>query len=200
MSALFGEYDIRFAQVEEVDERLAQRGYEGERTAHQHHRCPQLAAVGEDRHRLHRHGTEDRGRDIALRRILGDEVLYVCLAEYAAARGDGIGLRGLPCQRIQCRHIHIEQHRHLVYEGSRATGTVAIHAQVFRLALLEEHDLGILATDINHRGHLGVTVLHILGCRHHLLHEVQSLALGHAHGHRAGEADAVLHLLTQLLA
>ena len=186
--------------MEEVDERLAQRGYEGERTAHQHHWRPQLAAVGKGRHRLHCHGTEDGGSDIALRRILGDEVLYVGLAEYATARGDGIGLRGLTCQCIQRRHIHIEQHRHLVDEGSRATGTVAIHAQVFRPALLEEHNFGILAADINHRGHLGVAVLHILGCCHHFLHEVQPLALGHTHGHRAGEADAILHLLTQFLA
>ena len=45
-----------------------------------------------------------------------------------------------------------------------------------------------------------MAVLHILGCCHHLLHEVQPLSLGHAHGHRAGEADAVLHLLTHRLA
>ena len=35
-------------------------------------------------------------------------------------------------------------------------------------------------------------MLHVFGCSYHLLHEVITIAFGHAHSHRAREADAAL--------
>ena len=58
--------------------------------------------------------------------------------------------------------------------------------------MLEEHDLGILAAYVDERGNLGMTMLHVFGSSHHLLHEVITVAFGHAHSHRAREADAAL--------
>ena len=37
-----------------------------------------------------------------------------------------------------------------------------------------------------------MTMLHVFGSSHHLLHEVITVAFGHTHSHRAREADAAL--------
>ena len=106
--------------------------------------------MGQCHYRLHRHGVEDGGGDVLAPDVPGHQVLDVGLAEDAASRGNGIDLRA-PCgQAVQVGHVHAQDDGHLVDERAGASRTIAVHAQVFGLAVLEEYHLGVFAPDVYH--------------------------------------------------
>lgn len=188
--AVVGEQKGVVGEAEVVGEGLAQGRQEGKRSAAEQQRRTERAAARKGHDRLHGYGVEDRGGDVGGRHVTADEVLHVGLREDAASRRDGVDAFGLQGQFTQARHLDAQQQGHLVDEGARAAGAVAVHAQV-GAALVEEHHLGVLAADVDQHGGLRVAVPHVLRGGHDLLHELRTEAFGRAHAHRSG--DGRLH-------
>ena len=143
---------------------------------------------------------KDTGGNVAARSVLGHQVLNVGLAKHAATRGNGVDALRLQGQAVEFVNAHIEQYGHLVDKRSRASGAVAVHAQVGALALAEEHHFGVLAAYVNHRCYLWMLLLHVACGAHHFLYEGQSgtFRQAHAYAARYGEADGhVAHRLAQ---
>ena len=90
-------------------------------------------------------------RNVGATYVLGDKVLDISLAENAAPRRYRISPFGAQGKVVQLVNTDIQKHGHLVDEGSRAAGAVAVHAQVGSMSVLEEHHLGVLAADIDER-------------------------------------------------
>ena len=174
-----------------VAESLAQRREEGERTAAEQDRSLEVDAMGESHHRLHGDGVEDAGSDVSLGQVARHEVLDVRLGEYTAAGSHRVYVSGLHGQLAHLLVVHAHQHAHLVDECTRAAGTVAIHAQL-HFSTMEEDDLGVLATDVDERLGLGMCILGIDGCSHHLLYKLSPELFGGSHAHAARYAEAHL--------
>ena len=169
--AVFGNDKVLRLQVQIVHKGAAQGRNKRQRAAAQQYGCMDVAAVGQRHHGLYRHGMEDGGGNVCLADVLGNEVLDVGLAEYAAARGNGVGMFGLEGQFVKSRHVYIQYDGHLVDKGPRAAGTVAVHAQSRGFGIFKEYDFGVLAADVNHGAHLRVVVLYGLGGGHYFLDE-----------------------------
>ena len=165
-------------QVEVVDERLAQRWQEGQRPAAEEHRSAYVTAVRQRNNGLYGHGMEYRRGKILARGVLGRKILYIGLGKYAAARRYGIDVCRIARQFVQTLGRSVEQHRHLVDEGTRTAGTVAVHTHVGCAAVIEEYHLGILTADVDDGSRRGIVTLHVCRGCDHLLYEVDLAALG----------------------
>ena len=175
-------------ELEIVGEGFAQGGEEGERTAAEQDGGGEIAAVAERGDGLHGDAVEDARSDIALGQVARHEVLDVGLGEYAASGGHRVEVGRLHGEVVHLLVAAAHEHRHLVDEGTRTTGAVAVHAQLHRLAV-EEHHFGVLTADIDERLGLGITVAGEDGGRYDLLYECGAQLLGRGHAHRTGDAQ-----------
>ena len=137
--------------------------------------------MGQGDHRLHGHRVEDGGRNVLTAHVLGHQVLDIRLAEYPATRGYGVDFRAAGGQAIQFFHLHTQYDSHLVDEGTRAARTIAVHAQVLRLLVLEEDHLGVFPADVYQGLHSGICLADGMRGRHHLLHKRKGILFRHAH-------------------
>lgn len=140
---------------------------------------------------------ENRGGNVGERDVATDQV-WMSVSKYTASGSDGMDVIGLQGQFVQSLDAHAQQYSHLVYEGSRAAGTVPVHAQVDILALKEDY-LGILSTDVDQGRGFGVSFLSVPGGGYHLLYKPGLQLFGRAHTYRAGDGDGRSHV-AQLLA
>ena len=173
---------------------LAQGGDERQRSAAEQYGGSDVASMGERDHGLHGHGMKDRGGNVLLGHVLGYQVLYVRLAEYAAAGSDGINPAGVLRQLIHVFHIHAKDNRHLVYECACPSGTVPIHAEVFRFRIFKEYHFGVLSANVYHGAYLRIIRLHRLGGCHNFLDKRDACQFGKAHAHRARHFHAGLDI------
>ena len=85
--------------------------------------------------------------------------------------------------------VTTHEHGHLVDEGPRATGTVAVHSQLHALTV-EEYHLSVLTTNIDERLRLRITVSGEDGGRNDLLHELRAQTICRGHTHRACDTQS----------
>ena len=162
----------------------------GERSTTEQHRRLQRTAMSECRDGLHGNGMEDRSCYISLRDIAADEILDIGLGKDSATRSHGIDTGRRQGFVAQFLIADSKQCRHLVDEGSRASGTVTVHAQL-GVAPLEEHYLGVLTAYIDECLRLGMQPSHIGHGRYNLLYKgrLQLLRRSHAHASRNMHPD-----------
>ena len=182
------EVRVLVAQTERLLKPLLQRLEEEQRTAEEQHIALDLASLCQTGQGLVDDRLENRRRDVLLARALVEQRLDVALGEYAAAGGDGIQTLGMLCQLIQLGRGDVEQNRHLVNKGTRAAGTRAIHS-LFQLSG-QEHDLGVLAAQLDDNVRLRDKPSDAFSRRKDLLHEVDAARLGDAKSGRTGDRDA----------
>ena len=204
-----GEVGVCVVQPQGFLETVLQALEEEQRAAEEQHIALDLASLREAGDRLVDHGLENRCRDVLLARAVIEERLDVRLGEHAAAGCDGIDLLCVLGKFVQLGRRHVEQHRHLVDEGARAARARAVHA-LLQLAG-QEHDLGVLAAQLDDHVRLRHVHADRLAGGKHFLHEVDVRGLGDAEARRARDRTAqrgvradgftrILHQLNRLFA
>ena len=164
-------YHFVFRKVQVIHKSFAQSRYEGKRTAAEEQRSRDVLSMRKCDDGLHGHGVKDAGSNVGAVHILGQQILDVGLAEYAAARGDGIDAMSLQGQLIEFVNRYVQQDGHLVDERTGTSGAVAVHAKVGALAFTKEDHLGIFSANVNHGGDGRIIVFHIASGTHHFLQE-----------------------------
>ena len=155
--------------------------------------------MGQRHYSLDGHCVENRSGDIFPADIPGNEILDVRLAEHPAPRGHRIYPSCLECQVTEHIHRDIEDNGHLVNESPGATGAVAVHPEISRIARTEEDHLGILPADVYHRGYTGIVLPDGIRRRHDFLDKRQPRLLRHPHSDRAREAHRHFRITCFLL-
>lgn len=184
------EQHVGLLQVQIVDKGPAQGGEERERPAAEEDGRRYVAAVGQRDDGLHRYGVEHRSGNVLAAGILRQQVLNIRLAEHATPRSDGVYVLRPEGQFVELVRLHAQQDGHLVDEGPRTAGAVAVHAHVGGLSVAEEDHLRVLAPYVDHRLGPGAGAAHVVRGGHHLLHEVQAASLGNTHADRARQVQA----------
>ena len=186
----FTEHDkVGIVHFQVFSERLPQGRKKCQRAAAKQDGRRKVAPVAKGCHRLHGNAVEYAGCNVAFRQVARHEVLYVGLGKDAAA-----GRHRIQSGRGHCLVVHLavgatHQHCHLINESSRATGAVAVHAQLHALAV-EEHHFCILAADVDQGFGFGITMTGKHGGGNNLLHKLGFHLLGSRHSHRPRCAEA----------
>ena len=167
---------LRYDEVALREMHIVAKGFsegwkEGEWTAAKKYGRLEVDAMGEGDHRLYGDGVEDAGCDVLFGQVARHEVLHVGLGEYTASCRHWIDVLGVHRQLAHPLVIYAHEYTHLVDEGTRASGAVAVHAQFHASVFLEEDHLGVLSSDVDERLCLGMGVFCIYCCRHYLLHK-----------------------------
>ena len=144
---VFGHDDVLFVQAERDVEALAQLGQVLQGAAQKGHVPANGATAGQARDGLRDDGLEDRSGDVLLGGAFVQEGLHVGLGEHAAAARDRVDDLVVAGELVEARSIGVEQGSHLVDEGARAAGALAVHA-LFDVAV-EVDDLGVLAAELD---------------------------------------------------
>ena len=185
---VLGHDDVLFVEVEREVEALAELREVLERAAEKRHVAADGVATRQARDRLVGHGLEDGGRDVGGLGALVEQRLDVRLGEDAAAGGDGVDLRGVLGELVEARGIGVEQARHLVDEGARASRAGSVHALLD--AVVEVDDLRVLAAELDGTVRLRNERLHGALGGDDLLHELEVKPTGKQHAAGAGDGDA----------
>ena len=109
------------------------------------------------------------------------------------AGGHGIGALGLQSKVAHRVVVDAHEHRHLIQEGSGASGAVAVHAQLGVSAVEEDH-LGIFSTDVYQSLGFRMSRLCEDRCGHNLLYELRLQLLGGRHADAAGDAEVYVEV------
>ena len=180
---------VRLIQLEQAYEGGTERLDVGERSATENDLRQDITTTRQGIDGLQCHGMENAGGNVFLVNLTRQEVLDISLGKHTAARRYGIDVMALLRQSVHVVHADIEQASHLVNESTRTSGTVAIHANVRRLALLDKHQLGILTAYVNESTRFRIERLERTRHGNHFLHKLHGKAVSDAHGTGTSKAD-----------
>jgi len=138
----------------------------------------QLLALGDGAFEVPRQRHAQARHDIVVRRRDLLKVDHVGLGEDAAASGDSRGVLGLQRQLAELPlDAHAQPGRLLVQERSRPRGANGVHGEVLHMQFArdavegEQDELGVLASEFDHRSHVGLQADRCLGLGDDLVDE-----------------------------
>ena len=181
---VFRQDDVFVLQPQILGEGFAQCGDKGKRTAAEQDRSFDVAAMCQRHNRLHGNGMEDGSRNVFPAHVFGYQVLNVRFAEHSATGSNRVYLCRIQCERVQLFDVCSQDNRHLVYERSRTSRAVPVHAEVGRLGILEKHDFGIFPAYVYHGADAGIALLYRFSGGNHFLNERKSQLFGNTHTDR----------------
>ena len=142
-------------------------------------------AAGQTRNGLRDDGLEDRRGDVFLGGAFVEQGLYIGLGEHAAAARDRVDDLVVAGELVQAGRVGVEQGGHLVDEGARAAGALAVHALLD--VAVEVDDLGVLAAELDGDVGFGDEGLDRRLVGDDLLHEGNAEPLAEQKSARAGD-------------